>query len=192
MRKRGRDGAGKSGGWLGVSREDGGRKTGVDRSESDQKIERKRGIEKQRTTPKVYSPRVPSTHIWPVGSLPLFSLSLSVSLSFLLWLLIPSFLLCLPWTSCQIGGCGSECATSRLDTANRCGKTAAGNKTEPRKSKTGKRTSGASLSVLYIGVIPTENEIEAMESISVLFILHLLPPPVKVEASRVGLSDWSR
>lgn len=46
-----------------------------------------------------------------------------------------------------------------------------------------------SLSVLYIGVIPTENEIEVMESISVLFILHLLPPPVKVEASRVGLSD---
>lgn len=78
MRKRGRDGAGKSGGWLGVSREDGGRKTGVDRSESDQKIERKRGIEKQRTTPKVYSPRVPSTHIWLVGSLPLFSLCLSL------------------------------------------------------------------------------------------------------------------
>ncbi len=184
MRKRGRDGAGKSGGWLEVPREDGGRKTGVDRSESDQKIER----EELRNNG-------PLQKFIPQGShQPLYGQwgpSLS-SLSFLFWLLIPSFLLCLPWTSCQIGGCGSECATSRLDTANRCRKTAAGDKTEPRKSKTGKRTSGASLSVLYNSVIPTENEIEAMESISVLFILHLLPPPVKVEASRVGLSDWSR
>lgn len=90
--------------------------------------------------------------------------------------------------SCQIAGCGSECATSK---AGYCKprQDGAGDETELKKSRTGKRTSGASLSVLYIRVIQTENKIEAMETISVVFILHLLPPPVKVGASRVGLSD---
>ncbi|TRY77644.1 hypothetical protein DNTS_005792, partial [Danionella cerebrum] len=40
--------------------------------------DRKREIEKQLTTPKVYFPWVPSTLIWPAGSLPLPSLCLSL------------------------------------------------------------------------------------------------------------------
>lgn len=127
-----------------------------DRRESDQKIERKRGIEKQRTTPKSLFPKGPINPYMASGVPPS---PLSVSLSFLLWLLIPSFLLCLPWTSCQIAGCGSESATSRLDTANRRG----GNS----RLRMGKRTSGVSL---FTGVIPTEKQIEAMETILVVFI----------------------
>lgn len=159
----------------------------MDRRESDQKIERKRGIEKQRTTPKVYSPRVPSTLIWPVGSLPLLSLSLCLSLlpsltPHSLFFAMPSMNV-LPDSRLWERMCHVK--------AGYCNPTrnGAGDEMELRKPRTGKRTSGASLSFLYNGVIPTEKQIEAMETISVVFILHLLPPPVKVGASRVGLSD---